>query len=392
MPRIRPNVRRLCCLAICFILIQVYILKPTQLRKSSPLDLTLASTTFKRLSEGHSTVTAPNDHAGQHEANLVIADVIDRLHAMTKPDKSGSYLLIEDLLTSQELTSQGKPDITLATQCTSHHLHYVAELSKQWEGPLSVAVFTYDDDFHFAIASMLYLHLCVASVAEHVTFHLAFPTERRPDMSIKLPLIHNLCSNPPAAGHISPKNFVIGSGIEYPVNLLRSLAVSRASTTHVFCSDIDMTPSQNLCSGFVRLIATTNTLSQTSTKLAYVVPVFEYSGSRGTIPLKKSALLEKWRRHEIRPFYHNTCSHCQSATDYSRWRALPLDDKMAMAYRVHYHPNYEPFYIAHQSSLPLYDERFKQWGRDRQSQISLGDGLPLLLKKNEQLLEVAVGA
>ncbi|KAK7090867.1 beta-1,4-glucuronyltransferase 1-like [Littorina saxatilis] len=357
-------------LSILFVVSYVCILTPTRLTLEN---LSLRGNTVKRLRQD----TRPHGRelTVDHLVDQLVSGVLSRLKNRTKLDQSGKYLVIEDLLTSHNLTSEKKHDVTLASQCTSNHLHYVAELSKQWQGPVSIAVFTYDDDFHFAIASILHLRLCFASVAEHVTFHLAFPADRKPDTTMKLPQFENiLCSNPPPAerkGRNAPqKNFVIGSGIEYPVNLLRNVALRSVSTTYVLYTDVDMTPSDNLRTSFVRHIAaTSNMMSHNSTKLAYVVPAFEYSGRVTAIPLNKSTVLEMWRMHTIRPFSQNISSHCHAPTNYPRWRALPAsDDKMAVAYGVKFQPKYEPYYIA-PSSLPLYDERFVQWGRDRQSQV-----------------------
>uniref|UniRef100_A0A2C9MA89 Beta-1,4-glucuronyltransferase 1 n=1 Tax=Biomphalaria glabrata TaxID=6526 RepID=A0A2C9MA89_BIOGL len=102
---------------------------------------------------------------------------------------------------------------------------------------------------------------------------------------------------------------------------------------------------------------------------AYVVPVFEIQGS-STVPRTKSELLDLWRKGLVRPFYWEACEKCQRPTDYERWKSLEDFGFVRIGYQVTRVDPWEPFYIA-KTSLPLYDERFKQYGFNRISQANL---------------------
>ncbi|KAI0214096.1 hypothetical protein LSAT2_000811 [Lamellibrachia satsuma] len=61
--------------------------------------------------------------------------------------------------------------------------------------------------------------------------------------------------------------------------------------------------------------------------------------------------------------------HCFSAryTDYDRWQNLKHDSELRVSYEVKWQDPWEPFYIAPRT-VPVFDERFKQYGFNRISQ------------------------
>lgn len=287
-------------------------------------------------------------------------------------------------------------DVTAATQCSAHHLHHLVSLAARWGGPVSVAVFTHTGDFHAAVSAMLHLHFCSDAVYRHVSFHLAFPISRAPrdlDLAklkdIKLSCEDNPALKPPAAdsgAHTAQQagNYA-DSELAYPNNLLRNLAINYAQTPYVFMLDIDMLPSQGLRLDFQTLMTShaslpvnqtgeggaTGTSGVWSGRLpalsAFVVPVFEIE-SGVPIPKDKSELLYLWRQGRVRPFYWEECAKCQKLTDYDRWGLLDTGGPLSVAYSVERDSFWEPFYIA-KTSMPLYDERFKQYGFNRVSQV-----------------------
>ncbi|VDI47281.1 Hypothetical predicted protein [Mytilus galloprovincialis] len=82
----------------------------------------------------------------------------------------------------------------------------------------------------------------------------------------------------------------------------------------------------------------------------------------------RTQLLRNWRLKKIRPFYFDVCQKCQRPTDYDQWQFLPDSSHLNIAYFVQREDAYEPFYIA-KKDFPLYDERFKQYGYNRISQV-----------------------
>ena len=99
------------------------------------------------------------------------------------------------------------------------------------------------------------------------------------------------------------------------------------------------------------------------------MPSFEIKDNV-VVPRNKEELLRDVRRSAARPFYSELCSKCQKPTDYARWEELDkgADNEIRIAYTVTWKDPWEPFYIA-AASLPLYDERFKQYGFNRISQV-----------------------
>lgn len=299
----------------------------------------------------------------------VVNDMHDRVKNSYRLDKSGTYHVIDNFLTSEHVVLQNVHDVTLVTQCSSNHLHHVVELSERWKGPVSVAVFTYDDDFSDAIRSILHYHFCSDSVFKHVTFHLVFPISRTPtDFSsvAKSADFKLTCSQAPLVGSSrSTLNYALEE-IEFPHNVLRNLAVNYVQTRYVFVVDVDMIPSEDVRTGFQKLLSREELKNRTSTKRAYVVPAFETKGAK--VPTSKSELLKDWSLWTARPFYSELCAKCQRPTDYDQWRDLPRPPGLRVAYTVEWTDPWEPFYIA-RASLPLYDERFKQYGFNRISQV-----------------------
>ncbi|KAL8590087.1 hypothetical protein ACOMHN_034318 [Nucella lapillus] len=298
----------------------------------------------------------------------VITEMHERVKNSYRLDKSGTYHVIDNFVTSEHVVLENAHDITLVTQCSSSHLHHLVEMSERWKGPVSVAVFTYDDDFAHTVDAILHHHFCSDSVFKYVTFHLVFPISRTPKdlgSAAKAAETRLTCSQPPRVP--AHANYAI-EGIEYPHNVLRNLAINYVQTRYVFVVDVDMLPSEDLHPLFQKFLARLESRNGTSLKTAYVVPSFELKQG-SSVPSSKEDLLRAWSSLSVRPFYSQLCAKCQRPTDFDRWknvesRASGLD----VAYSVEWKDPWEPFYIS-RASLPLYDERFKQYGFNRISQV-----------------------
>ena len=346
--------------------------------------------------------------------DTVLAEMEERVRGAHRLDKSGTYHLLDNFLPS-ELAIRGRApfDVSLVSQCSSSRLGDMWNLAPRWGGPASVAVFTWDDDFAVTASRLLHLHFCNDHVFRHVSFHLVYPIMRAPGQE-HLSSLAGLkldCSSVNSHGNIdqifpdlSPANYADrGKELAYPNNLLRNLAINYAQTPYVFVVDIDMIPSEGLRTEFQKFMSSssfssstmTNNLSILSTNithgehgtrinekllhpkdnlLAFVVPAFELEAT-AKVPSGKSELLDLWTKGLVRPFYWDVCKKCQHPTDYDRWRTLKMsrsdhtnNKKIAVGFTVEFIDPWEPFYIA-RTSLPLYDERFKQYGFNRISQV-----------------------
>jgi len=67
-------------------------------------------------------------------------------------------------------------------------------------------------------------------------------------------------------------------------------------------------------------------------------------------------------------FYYGLCTPCQAPTNYSRWVNLPEESLLRPAYVVPWQDPWEPFYVAG-GKVPTFDERFRQYGFNRISQV-----------------------
>ena len=102
---------------------------------------------------------------------------------------------------------------------------------------------------------------------------------------------------------------------------------------------------------------------------ALVVPAFEIRRAR-RMPMNKNELLQLYQVGEVRPFYYGLCTPCQAPTNYSRWVNLPEETLLRPAYVVPWQDPWEPFYVAG-GKVPTFDERFRQYGFNRISQVLL---------------------
>ncbi|KAI3476134.1 hypothetical protein L1887_62322 [Cichorium endivia] len=232
-------------------------------------------------------------------------------------------------------------DLTLITQCSASRLYYIEDLLNAYHGPVSLALFTLSKDIPELIRVLMLLRKCLPLFRNYVRVHLVYPLA--PDsLSVRMPTIdlHNLtCSTLRhqlvALRKHKEEHKTYGDGVQYPGNLLRNVARKNAPSSYVLVLDIDLIPSKSLRSDFL---------------------------------------------HFIR---QNRCNKCQRSTNYEEWQLANgppqtdgeadeenASDELAVLFEIFWQDPYEPFYIAQNSdSLPYYDERFKQYGFNRISQL-----------------------
>lgn len=164
-----------------------------------------------------------------------------------------------------------------------------------------------------------------------------------------------------------PENYDLG--VSYPVNLLRNVARRNALTEFVIVLDVDLLPNDGLHAQFVAF-ARDNRLfvdSHRDDKTVYVAPAFEVREGVPS-PRDKASLLQRVEAMDARPFYLELCWKCQKHTDYEAWQREPPGDKLAVLFEVLWRDPWEPFYFG-RNSAPFYDERFRQYGFNRISQV-----------------------
>ncbi|XP_037806963.1 beta-1,4-glucuronyltransferase 1 [Lucilia sericata] len=266
--------------------------------------------------------------------------------------------------------------VCLATQTSVERLLSVAEVAKKWLGPISVAVFVSgSEEFTILKHYVTYLRLCFDFVRTNVTFHLAFPHDRKPKHetadSYKLLQMFD-CRNPQKTLHSmlqmrSTETIRWRSRNLYPQNHLRNFARKGCQTKYVFLTDVDIVPSNNIVPLLNEFLAT----ARCATGLcAYVIPTLEID-DRVRFPSSKTELLRLVKRGLARPFHEKVFIYNQYATNFSSWLANShTDDQLiAISHQVtNYEFFYEPFYVA-LDNVPPHDERFVGYGFTRNSQV-----------------------
>ncbi|CAH1792298.1 unnamed protein product [Owenia fusiformis] len=304
-------------------------------------------------------------------------EIQNALHGSSILDSSGQYRIIHFLLkskTQQEESQNNVNGLTLLTQCSANRLHYLIDLANQWSAPISIAVFTISKDIKNVVRTLLYLQFCVPAIREYVSIHLVFPfasnIEAITETDIDMP--HDVCHNLKdelQKRYNTTLNYDL-QGVPYPNNLLRNIALRNAHTDHIFLIDIDFIPSKNLHSNFLNFAQTNGIFDINRSvyeKTVYVVPAFE-TRNKISIPSNKDELLLQWKKSEIRPFYYELCWKCQKQLDYEAWGLANSTKSVTVAYEIEWKDPWEPFYIT-RKTIPVYDERFKQYGFNRISQV-----------------------
>lgn len=285
-------------------------------------------------------------------------------------DSSGQYNVVPFLFRALMLGSSNlvKKDIGLVTQTSSSHALLIQDLSRRWDGLISVAVFSEYADLNAVIDRIILLIKCHPEVQLNTSIHLVFPLDQRVydpatfQESINCGHIRN------PQGHIS---YAVKQ-VAYPVNLLRNVARRYSMTEFIFVVDIDLIPSKSFRTQFLGFASKNNLFHEShfGEKAIYVVPAYEMSEYliESGVPSDKNSLVAKIDRKEIRPFYSQVCWKCHKYTNYKSWETSPMGQSVEVIYEVSWQDPWEPFYVS-RANVPLYDERFKRYGFNRISQV-----------------------
>ncbi|XP_078001320.1 beta-1,4-glucuronyltransferase 1-like [Glandiceps talaboti] len=304
-------------------------------------------------------------------------------------DSSGNYQVLRFLISSENIAKQKtsrKDDVTIVTQCSVNNLHHLQVLAERWIGPISVAIFSPKPKMKSVYLVILHLRKCFPAIRQHVSFHLVHPLGEMKDtvkaesldftdddsMDLQVPCnevlewVENFQN--------FNQNYV--DDVPYPNNLLRNVAWQGSGTDYVFVIDIDMLPSLELRVQFTEFILLKKQTMQWDMEepqnQVYVLPAFEIDMDASNFPKYRTELIELWDKGDVRPFYQELCWKCQKHSNYTKWKGLNVPAvsgrKLNIAYEVEWKDPWEPFYIANRN-IPKYDERFKQYGFNRISQV-----------------------
>ncbi|KAK3082817.1 hypothetical protein FSP39_006242 [Pinctada imbricata] len=264
----------------------------------------------------------------------------------------------KQMLTDQKIRDKDINTITLATQCSVENLHFVDSLTDRWNGPISVAVFI-DRNDAMLVRFVEYYYQCFENIRANTTFHLVYPE----NMGLGFSEVN--CEEFRAHADEDILHMKPLTGLRYPYNVMRNLAIPQDRTGFMFFIDIDMVPSFNLHDEFLKYARTLE--KETLDTSIFIVPSFE-SNNPSDIPGTKVKLIQRIITKEIRIFHLKTCGACQYNTNYLKWKYLKNTTMSTYEIESKFF-NYEPFYIIRSDKLIPYNEAFVGRGYDRISQV-----------------------
>lgn len=242
-------------------------------------------------------------------------------------DRARLFKIYDFVSTGQDFRELSeKFSVCMATQSSLEKLYSLVQVSEQWAGPISAALYAAGDDEYFLLYWYVdFLKSCFPSVRLKVSFHLAvskfkIPTGKLPEGFKDLDDRNYKCSD-----HKKVLREIIKmrstdivkwrTRAPYPQNHLRNLARKNCQSENVFLTDIDIVPSLNLAENLDFFLKSSK--RQCSGKCAYVIPTYELD-DRTDFPQTKQELIGLSKKGLARPFHQEVFIYNQFATNFSR--------------------------------------------------------------------------
>ncbi|XP_046665043.1 beta-1,4-glucuronyltransferase 1-like [Homalodisca vitripennis] len=307
------------------------------------------------------------------EVDAVFGTLVRTVEQGRVLDSSGEFQIVPSIAAATKQPHPrgliaSTPDISIVTQCSFNHVYRLIALTQRWQGPISVAVFAEDHQVSEALWKVAELRACLPGIRHNVTFALVspLPAKSSPPLSMPSPPPPHPCS---LKHDLDTTTTNYATTHNYPVNLLRNVARRGTASEFVLVVDIDMLPNENLRQDFFAFASQRGLFRKREhdEKNVFVVPAFE-AKEETPVPRHKAELLKLVDSGDMRPFYVQLCLKCQVHTDYESWQKEPPAAELAPLFEVLWKDPWEPFYIA-RNTIPFYDERFKQYGFNRISQV-----------------------
>lgn len=250
------------------------------------------------------------------------ADALNLDLSLGRWDDNRRYKLFDNIFVGDKYAFKNDVHKTcLATQSSLDKLHSIVDVSNNWNGPISLAVFAaYEEELTSLLMYILYLRKCNSKIRENVSFHLGLARERKPKhVVLDMEQLDDLdCASPRVVFHSILKLLHKGMNfwrdkLPYPQNHMRNLARKNCQTKYVFLTDVDIIPSKGMAEGIDDFITRENCAK----KCAYVVPTYELD-ERVSFPMNKTELIRLANKGLARPFHQKVFIYNQFATNFSR--------------------------------------------------------------------------
>ncbi|KAK8792030.1 hypothetical protein WA158_005407 [Blastocystis sp. Blastoise] len=286
---------------------------------------------------------------------LLVKGGFPKNELVLRGDLNKSMIDMNDMVFSNSSVSQKEDyDVTLITQTSSERLFYFAHIVQRWSGPMVATIYLKQEDQN-----------------DFDTF------VNSASLSQRLQLIQ-----------FHPLNESI-----YPYNKLRNIAVANVITSHFWLTDMDMWPSEKTYESLRSLPQ--QVLS--NDLMAIIVPAFEYKNNIECkefeacvnkviphIPRNHDELKNCISEQNCRPFRPNAWVHNYLTEDWYKaeyynplmlvpcFQSVKQEPYIYIYILIHVSISlYSLFYIMvkRTESLPPFDERFINYGKDKISWI-----------------------
>lgn len=181
-----------------------------------------------------------------------------------------------------------------------------------WEGPISVAAFVPDSDADLTIRQLTQLCYCSSEMGR-VSIHFIFPLTAPPYLQNHQ---EKLSCELDDSSKLS--TFRMSNELMYPINICRNVARTYSQTNFVMVTDIQLIPSENLASRFIKMAELLHLKKLNPPSRVFVVPVFEVEAF-DVIPRTKDELLMMVKEERAVYFHRHICSHCQKFPGIKTW-------------------------------------------------------------------------
>ena len=189
---------------------------------------------------------------------------------------------------------------------TVNKIHNILWMLASWSGPISVAVYTPQQDVYIIGAVLNLFDKCLPELKSRVRFHMMHPignqTQTEDETQIYINKIRDIkCSHSYQELFNNLENIFSEPRTyeQLPQNHLRNLAQLSCNSDYKLVVDIDMIPVPNM---FERL-STLLVNSAISNKCALVVPIYEVENPEFVLPATKSSLIKMVKSEKAR-IYH----------------------------------------------------------------------------------------
>lgn len=295
------------------------------------------------------------------------------MHAVSRQnadrDGTGTDASDELILEVPAAEKWSSDDVTLVTQFSVSRLPRFERTMKAYDGPLATTIYLTDE-------------IDIATLEKHLQDQ---DTLRRWE-TVALAVVKP---------DYSIQQDALLKRLRYPINRLRNIAMTLAPTSYLFVTDADFVPSprmhETLRSKGVPLIAHSSTSprdhSPTLQRTAIALSAFALAPNfTGAYPSTSADLYIAL--HSVPPMASLTdknAGHGPSMPSLLFPKPLLPPAMLALhkpppalshwSFPICYEPQWEPYYLLHRASHPLYDERFTDQGGDKQSHALLLNAL-----------------